>query len=145
MNSRRSQYWKSKYWFPNILNTTKAAQHARAGRLPLTTDTTCQLNVLRHDGDTVRMDSTQIGILEETNQVSLSSLLQSHDSRRLESQVGLEILSDFTDQPLERQLSNQQLSGSLVSSDFTKGNSSWSVSSWLLNTTCYWCGLSCTL
>ena len=35
----------------------------------LTTDTTSQLDVLWHDGDTLGMDSAQVGIFEETNEV----------------------------------------------------------------------------
>ena len=48
------------------------------------------------------MDGAEVGVLEETNQVGLAGLLKSHYGRALESQVSLEVLSNFTNQPLER-------------------------------------------
>ena len=60
------------------------------------------------------MDGAEVGVLEETNQVSLAGLLKSHYGRALESQVSLEVLSNFTNQPLERQLADQQLRRFLV-------------------------------
>ena len=38
------------------------------------------------------MDGAQVGVLKETNQVSLTSLLQSSNSSTLEPEVSLEIL-----------------------------------------------------
>ena len=62
----------------------------------LSTDSSGQLDVLGHDGDTLGMDGTQVGVLKQTNQVSLTSLLEGHDSRGLESEVSLEILGNFS-------------------------------------------------
>lgn len=36
------------------------------------------------------MDGSQVGVLKEGDEVGLGSLLESHDGRRLESEVGLE-------------------------------------------------------
>ena len=88
----------------------------------LPTDTAGKLDVLGHDGDTLGMDGAQVGVLEETDQVGLASLLESHDSRALEAQVSLEVLSDLTDQALEGQLADEELGGLLVSPDLTEGN-----------------------
>ena len=38
---------------------------------------------------------------KQGNEVSFNSFLQSTDSRRLEAQIRLEVLSDFTDKTLE--------------------------------------------
>ena len=105
----------------------------------LSTDATGKLDVLGHDGDTLGVDGAQVGVLEESNQVSLRCFLESLDGGSLESQVSLEVLGDFTDKTLEWQLSDQKLSGFLVSSDLSKSNSSWSVSVWLLDSTSCWC------
>jgi hypothetical protein len=43
------------------------------------------------------------------NEVSLGCLLKSHDGRRLETEVGLEVLSNLTDQTLEGKLADQEL------------------------------------
>jgi histone H3 len=94
----------------------------------LTTDTSGELDVLGHDGNTLGMDGAQVGVLEESNKVSLSSLLKSKDGRTLESKVSLEVLGDFTDKSLEGELSDQKIGGLLVSSNFTKSDSTRSVS-----------------
>ena len=44
-----------------------------------TTDAAGQLDVLWHDGDTLGVDGAKVGILEETDEVSLRSLLEGHD------------------------------------------------------------------
>ena len=60
------------------------------------------------------MDGAEVGVLEETNQVGLASLLKSHHSRALEPQVSLEVLGNLTDETLERQLADEQFSRLLV-------------------------------
>ena len=74
----------------------------------LATDTPGQLDVLGHDGDTLGMDSAQVGVFEETHEVSLASLLQGHDSGALEAEVGLEVLSDLSNQALEGKLQERK-------------------------------------
>ena len=53
----------------------------------LSPDPPGQLDVLGHDGDPLSVDGTQVGILEETNEVSLRSFLESKDGGRLESKL----------------------------------------------------------
>ena len=89
---------------------------------PLSTNPPGELNVLGHDGYTLGMDGTQVGIFEKTNQVSLSGFLESHDGAGLETQVSLEILSDLTNQTLEWQFADQKLSGLLVTTDLTESD-----------------------
>ena len=88
----------------------------------LTTETTSKLNVLRLDGDTLGMDGAEVGVFEEGDEVSLDGLLESTDGRGLESQVGLEILSDFTNKALEGELSDEELGTLLVTTDLTESN-----------------------
>ena len=47
----------------------------------LSTDTTGELNVLRHDGNTLGVDGTQVSVLEKTNEVSFASFLECSDGR----------------------------------------------------------------
>ena len=61
----------------------------RVGLSTFSPDTTCKLDVLRHDGDTLGVDGAQVGVFEQTDEVSLAGLLQCHDSRRLEAEIGL--------------------------------------------------------
>jgi hypothetical protein len=92
------------------------------------------------------LDGSQVGVFEQGDEVSLGSLLQSHNSGRLESQVGLEVLSDFSNQSLERKLSDQELGGLLVLSDFSESDGTGPVPVGLLDTTGgRRCGLSGSL
>lgn len=65
------------------------------------------------------MDGAQVGVLEQTHQIGLCSFLKRQHSMTLEPEVGLEVLSDFTNQALERQLADQKLSTLLVLANFT--------------------------
>ena len=88
----------------------------------LSTDSAGQLNVLGHDGDALGVDGAQVGVFKQTNKVSLASFLKSHHSGALKTQIGLEILSDFSHKTLEGQLADQQLGGFLVTTDLTKSD-----------------------
>jgi len=69
------------------------------------------------------VDRRKIRVFEQRDKVSLGSLLQRHDGRRLESEVGLEVLSDLTDESLEGQLPDQELRRLLVPTDLSQSNS----------------------
>ena len=101
----------------------------------LTTDAPGQLDVLGHDGDTLGVDGAQVGVLKETDEVSLAGLLESHDGGGLEPEVSLEVLGDLSHQALEGQLADEELSGFLVTPDLPEGNSSGPVSVGLLDAT----------
>ena len=76
----------------------------------LSTDPPGQLDVLGHDGDPLGVDGAEVGVLEEPHKVCLTGLLKSHNSGTLEAQISLEILCNLTNQSLEWQLADQQLS-----------------------------------
>ena len=101
-----------------------------------TTDTASQLDVLGHDGHTLGVNGAQVGVLKQTNQVSLGGLLQGHDSRGLEAKVSLEVLGNLTDQTLEGQLPDQEFSALLVTPNLTESNGTGPVTVGLLHTTC---------
>lgn len=77
----------------------------------LTTETAGELDILGLDGDTLGVDGAKVGVFKERDEVGLNGLLKGADGRGLESQVGLEVLGDFTDQTLEGELA--VLSGQL--------------------------------
>ena len=91
------------------------------------------MDVLGHDGDALGVDGAQVGILEETDEVSLGRFLESHDGRALEAEVSLEVLSDLADQTLEGELADEKLRRLLVSPDLTESHGSWPVTMGLLN------------
>ena len=100
------------------------------------TDSAGQLDVLWHDGHTLGMDGAKVGVFKETNQVSLRGFLQGHDSRGLETEVSLEVLGNLTDQTLEGQLPDEELSALLVTPDLTESDGTGPVTMGLLDTTC---------
>ena len=65
------------------------------------------------------MDSAQVGILKERDEVGLNGLLQGADGGGLEAEIGFEVLCDFSDETLEGELADEELSGFLVATDFT--------------------------
>merc|ERR1719427_659354 len=99
------------------------------------------LDVLRHDGDSLGMDSTEVGILEETDQIRLAGLLKSHNGRALEPKVSLEILGNLPDETLEGKLADEQLGRFLVATNLTESDCAGSVSVGLLDSTSSGCGL----
>jgi hypothetical protein len=99
-----------------------------------TTDTTSELNVLGHDGHTLGVDGTQVGIFEKTDKVCLGGFLKGQDGRTLETKVRLKILSNLTHKTLEGQLANEKVGGLLVTADLTEGDSSRTVTVGLLDT-----------
>ena len=111
----------------------------------LSTDTTGELDVLGHDGHTLSVDGTQVSVLEQTDEIGLASLLQSHDGRALEAEISLEVLGDLTDQTLEGELADEQLSGLLVSPDLTESHCARPVSVGLLHSASGWSGLASSL
>ena len=69
-------------------------------------DSSRQLNIFWHDGNSFCVDRAQVGVFKQASQVRFGRLLQRQDGVRLESQVSLEVLGDFSDQALERQLAD---------------------------------------
>ena len=100
---------------------------------PLATDSAGQLDVLGHDGDSLGVDGAEVGVLEESHQVGLAGLLQSHHGGALEPQVGLEVLGDLADEALEGELADEELGGLLVAPDLTEGDGSGLVAVRLLD------------
>jgi len=111
----------------------------------LATDASRELDVLWHDGDSLGVDGAQVGVLEETDQVGLASLLKSSDCRALEAQIGLEVLGDLAHQTLEGRTADEKLGALLVATDLTKSNGTRSVSVRLLDAAGGGCALARSL
>ena len=77
---------------------------------PISPNTFSQLEVLRHDSHPLCMDSTQVSILKQRNQVGLSCLLESQHCLTLESDLLFELSRNLTDKSLEGKLPDQQVS-----------------------------------
>lgn len=99
----------------------------------LSADTSCELDVLRHDCDALCVDRAQIRVLEQANEVRLRSLLKGYHSGGLEAKVRLEVLCDLSHEALERKLPDQKLRRLLVPADLPKGDRPGAVTMRLLH------------
>jgi hypothetical protein len=81
------------------------------------------------------VDGTQVGVLEERDEVGLDRLLKGTDGGGLEAEIRLEVLGDLTDKTLEGQLADEKLGGLLVATDLTKSDGTRLVAVGLLDTT----------
>ena len=99
----------------------------------LSPDALCQTHVLGHDGDPLRVHRTQIGVLEEADEVRLGRFLKRQQRRGLEPDVDLEVLNNLTNEPLERRLPDEEVGGFLVPTDLSQSNRAGDTasSSWL--------------
>jgi len=102
------------------------------------TNSSCQLDILGHNGDTLGVDGAQVGVFKQTNQVGLRCFLKGTNGCALETEISLEILSDLTNETLEREFPDEQFSGFLVPSDFTKGDGTGPVPMGLLDSSGGW-------
>ena len=91
--------------------------------------------ILGLNSNTLGVDGSQVGVLEERDEVSLRSLLKGADSRALEAEVRLEVLSDLTDETLEGELADEELRGLLVTTNLTKSDGTRPEAMGLLHTT----------
>ena len=84
-------------------------------------------------------------VRRQATYVSLGRLLQGDDGRRLEAQVGLEVLGDLADEALERELADQQLGGLLILADLADCDGALAVAVRLLDAAGGRGGLACRL
>jgi len=101
----------------------------------LSSDSSGELDILWHDGDSLGVDGAEVGVFKETDQVGFGGFLEGEDSGALESEVVLVLSGNFTNESLEWELADEELGTLLESSDFTEGNGTWSESMGFLDTT----------
>ena len=99
----------------------------------LTSDSSSELNILGHDGHTLGVNGGKVSVLEKTDEVSFSSLLESQNSAGLESEICLEILRNLPYETLEGKLSDKELCTLLITSNLSQSDSSRSRSMGLLD------------
>ena len=81
------------------------------------------------------MDGAEVGVLEETDHVGLSGLLEGEDGGGLEAEVVLELGSDLTDKSLEGKLADEELGGLLEATDLTESDGTRAEAMGLLDAT----------
>jgi len=88
----------------------------------LTADAASKLDVLGHHCDSLAVNSTQLCILEEADEVGLRRLLKGRNGRRAKALYVGVILCDFSRMTLEGELADEQLPRALKLADFPQGD-----------------------
>lgn len=99
----------------------------------LASDSSSKLDISDHDSDSSGVDGAHVGVLEQTDEVSLNGLLEGQESGALESELAVALVSDVLDDSLERKLSDEEVSALLVLSDLSESDGARSVSVGLLD------------
>ena len=94
----------------------------------LSSYSTHQLNVLRHDCATFSMYHTQVAILKNTYEVCLACLLEGHYCSSLKPHPSHELLPHFLNKAHKRQFVDQQLGTPLEFSNLVQCKGPWPVS-----------------
>ena len=105
----------------------------KCGCLEFSTDTTGELEVFRHNGNPLGVDSTEVGIFKQADKVLLRCFLDCQDGSGLKSEVRLEVLSYAPDKAGEGKFSNQELGGFLILADLSQGYGTRSIAAGLLH------------
>jgi len=101
---------------------------------PISSNSFGKLKISSHDGHSLCVNGAQVSVLEQGNEVGFSWFLKSQHCWALEAEFLFELVSNFSDESLEGELSNEEISWFLVFSDFPQGNCSGFESVGLLDT-----------
>ena len=80
------------------------------------------MKITSHEGDALGVESAEVGITEETSDVSFSGFLESSDGGSLPAETVLVAGGEFTDEALEGGLAHEEVSGLLVLLDLAEGD-----------------------
>ena len=94
----------------------------------LSSDSPGELHVLLPDGHSLGVDAAQVGILENSDQVSLGGFLESDESLSLASKGVIDLHADGSDDSLEGGSWKEEVGRLLVSLDLSQGDGTWLVS-----------------
>ena len=104
-------------------------------------DASGKIHVFLHDGHAVGVDAAEVGVFEETNEVSFSRFLEGGESLGLNSHVGVHLLDDLSDDSDEGGSGEEEVGALLVPLDLPENDGSRLVSSLLLLSTLRGLGL----
>ena len=74
---------------------------------PLPTETSRKLNIADRNRHALSVNGSQLSIFHDTNKIRFPRALQRHNSVRLETQIGVEVLRHLANETLERKLGTQ--------------------------------------
>ena len=86
------------------------------------TETAGELEVTSHEGDALGVEGAEVGVGEETGDVSFSGFLESGDGGGSPAETVLVAGGELTDEALEGSLAHQKIGGLLVLLDLAEGD-----------------------
>ena len=105
----------------------------RAFFLPFTADEANKLQVLEHDGHALVVYGGQVGVLKESHEVSLCSVLNGLDRGPLPAELAAHILRYLLHEADERRLAQEKLVRLLVLADLTESERARTVATHFLH------------
>ena len=81
-------------------------------------DSSCQLYIFRHYRDPFSMDGTEICVFKESYEISLCCILKCSHRRTCYLEICSKFMHNFSYESSERQFSNEEFRGFLISSNF---------------------------
>ena len=95
-------------------------------------DSSGEVHILLEDSGALGVDGAEVGVLEDSDDVSFRSFLEGKESLRLESEFVIEIRADASDKSLERGAWKEVADRFLIFLNLSEGDGTWLVSSCLL-------------
>lgn len=109
----------------------------------LAAKTARQHHVLWHNGNALCVNAAEIRVLKQSHEVCLCCLLKRGDRRRLETQIGLEILRNLAHKSLKRQFADQQIGAFLKLANLAQCNRAGTKAVAFLGAATQHCCLAC--
>ena len=111
-----------------IRTPTATRTHLLSILRPLPADAACELDVLGLDGHALGMDSAEVGVFEEADEVGFGSFLEGQDRRALPPEAfAVDFCGDLLHKALESDLADEELGGLLIATYVAEGNGSRAV------------------
>ena len=95
-------------------------------------DSSGEVHILLEDSGALGVDGTEVGVLEDSDDVSFRSFLEGKESLRLESELVVKIRADASDKSLERGAWKEVADRFLIFLNLSEGDGTWLISSCLL-------------
>ena len=94
--------------------------------LVVASDSSGQLHVFSHHGDSVGVDGTEVGVFEEASEIGFSGFLESDQGLGLESEFIVDTRSERSHDSVEWSSWQQHIGRLLISLDFSESDGAWS-------------------
>lgn len=96
-----SEAFNAVYTFSKVNCIKKRKKNKKCYLVSFSPNSSCQLHVLWHNGHTFGVNSAQVRVFKETNEVGFRGFLESRDGRQFKSKVSLKVRGNLTNESLK--------------------------------------------